>query len=123
MLPLHVTLVKVKWFLVSRVQLLSDKSELEDTQSASSMSPSVGLFDDGSPPPPEAHRLSALAGAGSGKVSQLDTASTYCPLCWTGPPPLLCLIGAHGDGPPVYEPPSTSTNVCDDDVIDYQICY
>ena len=51
MLPLHVTLVKVKWFLVSRVQLLSDKSELEDTQSASSMSPSVGLFDDGSPPP------------------------------------------------------------------------
>ena len=28
MLPLHVTLVKVKWYLVSRVQLLSEKSEL-----------------------------------------------------------------------------------------------
>ena len=85
------------------------------------MYPLVGLFDDGSPPLKLIDclplRMLDLA------VSQLDTASTYCPLCWTAPPPLLCLIGAHGDGPSVYEPPSTSTNVCDDDVIDYQLCY
>ena len=84
MLPLHVTLVKVKWYLVSRVQLLSEKSELMIHSLLPPCTPQLAYLM--MAPPPEAHRLSALADAGSGSVPTGHSLYILSPLLDSSPP-------------------------------------